>query len=345
MFSMCRHLYNWNLEERITAYEKEKRTVTYLEQQNALPKLKQEKPWFKGVYSLSLQDVLRRLDKAYQKFFDKSGGFPKYKKRGQWTSITYSDHRKRPKEGMLTVSKLGQLKIVYHREIPEDASIKTLTLVKEGSKWFACFSLELPDQVEPKPMQSAAVGVDLGLESFFYTSDGEQESAPRYLRSKLQDLSRLQRKLSRTEKRTLAYQKVLRALQKAYYKIRCLRQSFFYEKAYRLFSKYDIVFVEDLNISKMGRVSAKNSRGLRRSIYDAAWGSFIGILRHVAEKLGRVVKAVNPAYTSAACSSCGMMVPKGLSTRTHSCPECGFVVNRDHNAAINILRLGLESLG
>lgn len=95
-FSMCRHLYNWALKERIDAWEAEKRTVNYREQQNALPSLKDKRPWFKGVYSICLQDVLRRLDKAYKNFFrgTKSServGFPRYKKRGQWDSISYSN--------------------------------------------------------------------------------------------------------------------------------------------------------------------------------------------------------------------------------------------------------------
>ena len=96
---MCRHLFNWNLRERVEVYEKEKRTVTYLEQQNALPNLKKERPWFKHVYSQVLQDVLKRLDGAYQRFFRQKKGFPKYKKRGQWNSITYPQFEDKPIDG------------------------------------------------------------------------------------------------------------------------------------------------------------------------------------------------------------------------------------------------------
>src|SRR5262249_14849556 len=124
IFSMCRHLYNWNLSQRIEVYEKEKRTVTYREQQNALPALKKERSLFTAVYSQVLQDTLQRLDKAFQKFFSQKKGFPKYKKRGQWNSITYPQYQDRPENGQITVPKVGKIKLVYHRPLPEEAEIK-----------------------------------------------------------------------------------------------------------------------------------------------------------------------------------------------------------------------------
>jgi putative transposase len=349
---MCRHLYNWNLRERIEAYENEVRSVSYYEQQNSLPELKKERPWFKGVYSLALQDVLRRLDKAYQKFFDKKGGYPKYKKKGQWNSITYPDQRKKPQFEKIKVPKVGDIKIVYHRKIPENAEIKTLSVVKDGGKWFACFSINLPDRSEPKPSPNHAVGIDLGLDSFVFASDGFCITAPKFLRNRAKDLKRLQRKLSRTPKRTAAYQKVLKALQKAYYRIRCLRNQFFYHLAHQLLSSSDCIVHEELSIPRMVRRSSssdfgekRRQRGLSKSIYDAGWGYFVSILQNVAQKMGKLVIGVKPHYTSQTCSECGSIVPKSLSTRTHHCKECGYKADRDLNAAINILRLGLESLG
>jgi putative transposase len=360
IFSMCRHLYNWNLQQRIEVYEKEKRTVTYSEQQDVLPDLKKERPWFKHVYSQVLQDVLKRLDKAYQRFFNLGQGFPKYKKKGQWNSITYPQYESRPENGMIDVPKVGKIKLVYHRPIPMEAEIKTLTLIQEGGKWFACFSVELPDRLEPKPKQTSAIGIDLGLNSFIYSSNGEALEAPRYLRQVWKKLKRLQRKLSRLEKRTTKYFKTLRALQKVYYRLRCKRTSFFYEQAHRLFEQNDIVIVEDLDIGPMTRRpdpqkdektgqylpnGATQKARLNASIYDVGWGMFLGVLKQVANKLGKQVVTVEPAYTTQSCSACGTLVKKGLSERTHRCPVCGYTANRDYNAAKNILRLGLESLG
>jgi len=347
-FSMCRHLYNWNLQERIETYQKENRSVTYLDQQNALPELKKNRPWFKGVYSLVLQDVVRRLDAAYSRFFDKKGGFPKYKKKGDWNSITYADHRKVPDDGYLKVAKVGLLKIVYHRDIPQNAKIKTLSIIKEGGKWFASFSLDLPDQPEPKQQPTSAIGIDLGLKNFIFDSLGDWVEAPRFLKERMDDLERLQRKLSRTEKRTPAYFAVLRALQKVHYKIRCMRNDYYYKIAHKLFEKADLIVHENLSIPDMikGKFDEwRNKKDFNRSIYDAGWGMFIQILESVGERLRKHVLGINPAYTSQTCSECGSLEYKGLSTRTHHCTSCGYITDRDHNAAKNILRLGLESLG
>jgi putative transposase len=359
IFSMCRHLYNWCLQERVEAYQKENRTVSYYEQQNNLPKLKKERPWFKGVYSLVLQDVLHRLDGAYQKFFKQKKGFPKFKKRGQYNSITYADHRNKPQGGFLDISKIGFIKIVYHREIPENAKIKTLSIVKDGGKWYVCFSLELPDPVEIKPRPTKAIGIDLGLHHFLYGTNGAVEEAPRHLKAKQKDLKRLQRKLSRQEKRTPEYLKTLSALQKAHYRIACRRTGFLQEIATKLLKEFDLVVHEDLNIlpmtkrpeAKKGEVTgeylpngAYQKSRLNTSIYDASWRRFLNLLKHKAEKLGKWVIGVNPYMTSQICSSCQTLVQKSLSTRTHRCPECGYIADRDENAAWNILRLGLESL-
>ncbi|MCP4748653.1 MAG: helix-turn-helix domain-containing protein, partial [Desulfobacteraceae bacterium] len=130
-FSMCRYLYNWNLQERIETYEKERLSVTYNQQQNKLPELKKQRPWFKSVYSQVLQDVLKRLDKGFQSFFQRTKqggipGFPKFKKKGQWNSITYPQYKKHPAD-IISVPKVGDIKMRYHRPIGESAKVKTLT--------------------------------------------------------------------------------------------------------------------------------------------------------------------------------------------------------------------------
>lgn len=359
-FSMCRHLYNWSLTERIEAYQQEKRTVTYYDQQNALPKLKQNKPWYKGIYSLSLQDVLRRLDDAYQKFFKQGAGFPNYKKRGQWNSLTYADFRKRPEDGHIDIPKIGKVKLKYHREIPKDAEIKTLTLTKEGSKWFICFSLEMPNPAESKQKPTKVLGIDLGVNHLVYSTQNHQEEAPKSLQTRYKDLKRLQRKLSRQTKRTKEYQKTLKDLQKAHYRVRCKRIGYLYRVCERLFDGIDLIIHEDLNIKEMVKRplpkkdeqtgeylpnGASRKKGLNTAIHDASWGKLLSMLKDKAEKLGKMTYAVNPRNTSQECSQCGAYVKKSLTTRTHSCKTCGYVADRDENAAWNILRLGLESLG
>lgn len=168
---MCRYLYNWALDERKKMYEENNESVTYHSQAATLPVLKKERPWFKGVYSQVLQDVLKRLDKAYQNFFRriKNGetpGFPTFKKHGEWNSITYPQYHAFP-ESRIKIPKVGIVKTVHHRQIPKEAEIKTLTIIREGCKWFACFSVELPLDIEPEQDLQNSIGIDLGLNDFF----------------------------------------------------------------------------------------------------------------------------------------------------------------------------------
>ncbi|GBC63817.1 transposase [Desulfonema ishimotonii] len=360
-FSMCRHLYNWKLAERIEAYEKEGVSVGYTQQQNSLPELRKERPWFKDVYSQVLQDVLRRLDNSFQGFYRriKAGeapGFPRFKKRGQWDSITYPQYKKRP-DSVIDVPKIGKVKLVHHREISDEAKVKTLTITKDAGKWFACFSVEISFPAEPEQDLSDPVGIDLGLIDFFHTSDGEHISAPKCLRQKEKHLKRLQKQLSKAGKRSGRYYRLLKAIQKCHYRIRCKRNDFLHKSANVLLKKSGLIFYEDLKIRNMirrpapkqdeegkylpNKASAK--AGLNKSIADAGWGRFLDILKYKAPHFGKKVAAVPPHYTSQKCSACGNIVQKSLSIRTHSC-ICGFVSNRDLNAALNILRVGMDTL-
>jgi len=360
ILSMCRYLYNWSLLERIDAYKKEKRTISYIDQQNKLPDLKKQRPWFKGVYSLVLQDVLRRLDKSYKKFFREKKGFPKFRKKGQYTSICYAQYRSCPINNILTIPKIGDVKLRYHRKIPKNAKIKTLTLIKEGGKWFCSFSLEIEEQEEPKHNTKSAIGIDLGLEHFIYTSNNLHFDAFKAYKSYGKNLKKLQRKLKKTTKRTKAYQKVLKALQKAHYRIKCKRVGYHHYLIGKILKDNDVIFYEDLDICNMVKKpepikdknldrylpnGAKQQSHLNRSILDVSWGSFIKSLILRAKNAGKQTYAVNPKGTTQRCFSCSNIVFKTLKDRIHDCPFCGVVLPRDYNSALEILRLGLESLG
>ena len=361
-FSMCRHLYNWALEDRIWFYQVHGISLSLYDQINELPVLKSQRPWFKSVHSHVLQNVLRRLDVSYKNFFRDPGnvGFPKFKKYKQWQSITYHQYLSRPDGGKIRASKIGDIKIQYHRVIPESAKIKTMTIKKEAGKWFVCFSVEQDQHIELKQTPVNFLGIDLGLIDFYYDSDGDHVSAPRYLRKSERKLAKLQKKLSKAKKRSKRYKKLLKALQKCHYRIKCQRSDFLHKTANNLLDKIDFLVFENLNIKNMTRkpapkkdpnsekflpngASAKS--GLNKSISDAGWFQFLTLLKYKAETLGKQLVGVNPAYTSQTCSGCGKIFKKALSVRTHKCPHCGLVLNRDHNAAINILRLGLQSQG
>ena len=364
-FSMCRHLYNWSLAERIDAYKNNGETVTYNQQQNNLPKLKINRPWYKGVYSQVLQDVLKRLDKAYQSFFrrvknNETPGFPKFKKRGQWNSITYTQYNNKP-DSYIKVPKLGMVKMVLHRTVPKDAKVKTLNIIKEGNKWFACFLVEekclqkqYPHKLKPALLP---VGIDLGLIDLYYTSDGQFSPTPKYYRKKQKHLSRLQRKLAKAVKGTFKWKKLLRAVQKTHYRIKCMRKDFLHKQANSLLNKSSLIICEDLKISNMNRRpkpkqdengeylpnGASWKLGLNKSIADTGWRMFLDFIGYKAFWQQKNIISVAPQFTSQICPDCGVKVKKSLSTRTHIC-ECGCRMHRDHVAALNILRIGLNTL-
>ncbi|MCP4339471.1 MAG: transposase, partial [Desulfobulbaceae bacterium] len=276
--------------------------------------------------------------------------------RGQWNSITYPQYSK-PLGSIIQIPKVGMVKMVYHRTVSTSAKIKTLTITKEGGKWFACFSFEYSLEIEPKQDLLPSIGIDLGLKDFIYTSDGVSVPVPKYLRAKEKQLKRLQRRLSKATKRSKKYYKILLAIQKCHYRIRCRRSDFLHKTANNLFATCDALFHEDLKIKNMIRKpkpkqdedgtyipnGASAKAGLNKSIADAGWGQFLCLLKYKAVETGKTLLAVPPHYTSQICSACGNMVKKSLSVRTHRC-GCGFVANRDHNAALNILRIGMDTL-
>jgi len=429
-FSMCRHLYNWSLAERITAYEVRKysnfveknlnsskkrsiystcsgqllytkktesaavntlisvegifgimfssvweripRIVNYNYQANKLSELKKKKPWYKSPYSQVLQATLVRLDKSYDNFYRRvkegkeKAGFPKYKKRGQWNSITYPQHKKSPEEGKIKVPKIGDIKIIYHRKLPEVSFVKTLSIKKDGDKWFVCFSVDIPlKDREPKQGLSKSIGIDLGLIDFYYGSDGSQVPVPKYFRKNEKRLKKLQRKFqkvrdeNKNKEKPEKYYKLLKALQKVHYRIRSQREDFIHKKVNRLLREFDIIIHENLNIKNMSRrpkpkqdVNGKYlpnrtsiKAGLNKSINDVGWYKFTQILKYKALTMGKTVISIDPKKTSQICSGCGNRVEKTLSERTHLCSECGLILPRDYNSALYIKRLGLESLG
>jgi putative transposase len=151
------------------------------------------------------KNVLVRLDLAYQSFFERvkkgeTPGFPRFEKRGCWNSITFPQYKNSPEKSKIRVPKLGSVKLSYHREIPKDALIKTLSIVKDAGRWLVCFSAQVLVELEPKRNRLPPVGIDMGLIDFLYTSDGDSVPVPKYLRKKQRQLRRLQRRLANAQK-------------------------------------------------------------------------------------------------------------------------------------------------
>ena len=378
-FSMLRHLYNMALADRISLYKEKGETMSLFAQYEMIPKLKQEREWYQDVNTHVLRMAIKRVDEAYKAFFRrvKKGekpGFPKFKKKGQWNSLTYPSYNKKP-SNVITAPKIGEIKTVYHRTVPDNAKIKTMTISQEGKKWYACFSMEIPFDPEPKDIKSKVVGgrlvacngdekplntigIDMGLIDFIYTSEGESIPAPRILRKSEKRLKRLQRRLAKEKKGTPKRKKLLNAISKAHAKIKNQRSDFLHKTSNNLLAGSDIVCHEKLNIKGMSTrpkpIQDENGKylpnrasikaGLNKSINDAGWARFLTFLDYKAKEQEKLVIPVPAKYTSQKCSGCGEIVKKSLSIRTHKCTACDLVLNRDHNAAINIKALGLESL-
>ena len=342
----CRWVYNETLATRKSAWEQEQRTVDWYETKRALPLLKATRPALKLVHSQVLQNVTERVELAFKAFFRrvKAGenevGYPRFKGRGRYDSLTYPQYGNgvRLDGDRLILAKVGAVPVVLHR--PVEGRPKTVTLTRSRTgKWYACFSCEVAP--EPLPTTGTVVGVDVGLAAFATLSDGEEIANPRFYRRDEADLTRVQtlKDAAKNAQRWDEHRRRKQALAHIHERIANRRSDFAHQRSRQLVDAYQVIVFEDLAPMELGR-----SRGMRKSILDVAWSQFISMTVAKAEEAGRRVILVNPRDTSKLCSSCGELVPKALSDRIHTCPHCGLVLGRDHNAARNILHRGLQTL-
>src|SRR5260221_12211184 len=338
----CRTLYHVALEQRITAWQRCHVSVSRYEQEAEMKASRAEMPAYPALHSHRLQDVLARLDKTSQAFFRRvqrgeKAGFPRFTGRDRYHSFTFKEYGNgaRLDNGALVLSKRGRISVHWSR--PLEGTPKTVTITREADGWYVCLSCaDVPGQ--PLPLTGQETGIDLGLESFAPLADGSQIANPRIFRVAELNLKRAQRRVSRRKKGSNRRKKAVKLLAKAHQQVRRARQDFHYKTALALVRQYDTLFHENLQTANM----LKNHH-LAKSIADAGWSTFLTILSFKAACAGRSVVAVPPAYTSQACSGCGIIVVKSLSVRWHSCPDCGIRLHRDHNAALNILQLGQQS--
>ncbi|MCX6009240.1 MAG: transposase [Chloroflexi bacterium] len=339
LLNIARAFYNAGLQERRDAWQKNHISLNYCDQANQIKEIREANPEYALLNYSATQDILRRLDKSFKAFFRrfKQGndepGYPRFKGRNRFDSITfpaYGDGIKL-KSGRLYVLNAGEVKIKMHRSL--EGEIKTVTIKRQCSKWYAVFS----NVVEPEslPVSSRQVGIDVGLTSFAVTSDKETIENPRYFREAEAALRKAHRKVSRRKKGGHNRRKAVKLLSKQYEKVSNKRKDFAHKLARNLVNTYGYIAVEDLQIANMVQ-----NRHLSKSISDAGWGQFLDVLECKAEEAGRQFVRVNPNGTTQRCSNCGAIVPKTLSTRIHRCPVCGLVVPRDYNSALDILRLG-----
>lgn len=350
----CRKLYNKLLSDRKDSWENSQVSISMYDQHKVITELK--KTWLnlKDVHSQVLQDIATRIDLAFKSFFRRvktgeKAGYPRFKSFSRYDSLTYKQYGNGVKiiddslKGKVNLSKIGHIKTIFHRKV--EGVIKNVIITKSSTgKWYISFSCEADQKILPK--SNLNVGVDVGLETFAYMSDNTKIDNPRFFRTEENQLAKANRKLASFPKptknhpSTIERLKAKKVLSRVHERIKFKRENFIHQESRKIINKYQIIAIEDLNINRM-----VHNHCLAKSILDASWSLFSSVLNFKAEEAGRLIVKVNPAYTSQDCSKCGHREKKSLSTRQHNCKCCGLSINRDLNASINILRIGLDSLG
>jgi putative transposase len=338
-----RHLYNRALAERKTAWEERQESVSYGDQSAHLKDERTTNPYLAATNFSTCQATLRRLERAFQAFFRrlKSGeapGYPRFKGQNRFDTVEFPAYGDGCKvDGALVYFQhVGHIKFKLHR--PIEGRIKTISCKREADGWHVVISCELPDtDVAPSPLP--ATGIDLGLKAFLVTADGCQIAPPHFYRKAQKALRRSQRAVARKQKGSKRRKKAVARLAKQHLHVANQRRNFHHQIARQLVGQYGMIAHEALNIQGIARSS------LAKSTHDVGWGQFISILYSKAEGAGVQVIAVPPGNTTQQCSACEALPEtpeqrKRLSDRVHRCPSCGYVADRDLNAAQNVLRLG-----
>ena len=340
VLDVCRNWYNMCLAERKWAWETSRRSVTNGDQQKTAIHYRRT---FRASYvtAQTLQSVCADVDKAFQSFFRRvkagaKAGYPRFKSHKRFSSFGFKAYGNGVKiDGRrLRLFGIGRVRVRWSR--PIKGLIKTVRIVRKAGKWYACFACEV--DVQPLPPTNRAIGLDVGISALITTSDGDKVEHPAFYRAAQDELRRKQRKLARAKRGSNNRKKALRALQRQHEKVSNQRKDFLHKLSRKLVNENDVIAIEDLRVANM----ARNSR-LSKSIMDSGWAMFREFLTYKAASAGRQVVVVNPAYTSKCCSQCGTVFEDfDLSTRWVEC-GCGLSLDRDHNAALNILaRSGLD---
>lgn len=345
-----------------------KASVGFYGQCSQLPAIRAEDPCRQGRWAASSQQAtLRRLDLAFRGFFsrikaDQKAGFPRFRGYGRFDSVTWQqngngckwDSVPHPVVTRTYLKGIGHVRVHQHR--PVRGTVKTITIHREGSRWHVILHC---DDVPAEPLEptDAMVGIDLGIASFLTTSDGDHVPNPRPLAVVAEQLAEAQQSLARKKHGSNRRRKARTRVAKVHAKVRRTRLDYAHKTALALVRDHDVIVHEALQVADMVRRpkprpaeggtyepnGAAAKAGLNKSINDAGWGVFLSVLASKAESAGRVVVAVDARHTSQRCSTCGH-VAKGnrVSQAEFRCLACGYEAHADVNAAINILRSGLD---
>jgi putative transposase len=339
---VARWLYNRALDYRRKRWQESRYSVTYSEQSAMWREWRNEEPEDNALRLLNMsagQQVLRRLDTAYREFLSGKRGRPRFKGWRYFNTINYKpgDGAGLAENDGLYVQNVGVMRVEWHRDLPV-GTLKNILLTRKPSGWYVCFQIECPD-IEPVLSEKPAVGIDVGLHHALALSDGTVMDSPQWLKKSLRKIRVLQRRIARRKKGSKGREQAIHQLAKEMEHIANQRRDWWHKVVYWLVKTYGLIVLEDLNITFMLRNS-----NLARAAHDVSLGLFYEILSYKTIEVGVQIVKVDPHKTSQRCSgkNCGEIIPKDLSVRNHDCPHCGLTLDRDVNAALNILGLGLE---
>jgi putative transposase len=333
-------------------------------QSASLPELKKNRPWYKQIYSQVLQDCVKRVKLAFDRFIQgdskgKRSGRPRFKSKNRYRTFTFPQAKDNwIVDNKINFPKLGLIKFVRHRPIQEGFQIKTASITKKADGYYVTFIVEDKSVPEFVPdiiaTENNSLAIDLGLEKLYTDNLNNQVLPKKYFRKSEDKLAKLQRKLADNNRSKKAKKLIRKAIAKLHQKIARQRKQWHYEEAKKLCRKAEVIFIEDLKIANLRRknkpkkidenyVENGNSRkaGLNKSFSDCAISQFVEILQHQARKFGIKIVKLNPKNSSQNCWRCLNKVPKTLSDRWHNCSFCNESIDRDLNSSKYLLKLGL----
>lgn len=334
-----------------------------LAQQDAdLPNLKKERPWYGQIQHHVLQQMLRRVDEAFQRFFKGLGGYPKLKRRGKFRSFSYTPGDVRFQKNRVRLPGIGWMIFFQSRPFPDGFAVRSVTVRRKSDGWF--ISVRLQDNTVPVPLSpnkvKTAIGVDLGIAKLASLSTGETISNPRFGQKVERRRKILHRRASRKQKGSRKRREAYQRLARLENRVKRQRTDHQWKLAKKLTRMADLIIFEDLNIKGMsarckpkkdeltGRYignGAAAKSGLNKAILDASWGELKQKIKVMSEKAGVIFHEVNPRHTSQECSCCHYISPNNRDRERFLCEQCGYFCDADVQASINIKKRGLKELG
>lgn len=343
-FGCCRYLWNRMLSDHNILYQE---IGEVPDNTPADYKDLDECSWLKEVDSLSLANTQINLDRAFRGFFDGRTRYPKFKskkysKMSYTTNAVYKDGvctnvRFDTESGKLRLPKhKDDIQLIMHRKVREGGKIKSITVTREpDGKYYYSILMEYPKaNVSKVETLQSEIGLDMSLPRFYVDNNGKSPDFPKPYRTMEKKLAQEQRKLSRKHKDSNNYEKQRQKVAKLHAKAKHQRADFLHKQSHKLTEQYDLIAIEDLNMSAI-----KQSLKFGKSVSDNGWGMFVDMLKYKAERKGKILIKVNRWFPSSkTCCHCGYVHKElEMNDRTYICPRCGHVMDRDEQAAINIL--------